>query len=146
MRIDIKNSSNTIQATWLGIGSLVSLGFGIISAAILSRFLSKTDYGTYKQVLYVYNTLLIVFTLGLPRAYSYFLARVNKEEGFSLVQKINSMFFVLGAIFSIVLFLGSSLFADLLNNPELKLSLQYFSLTPILMLPLMGIESVMATY
>lgn len=146
MRIDIKNSSNTIQATWLGIGSLVSLGFGIISAAILSRFLSKTDYGTYKQVLYVYNTLLIVFTLGLPRAYSYFLARVNKEEGFSLVQKINSMFFVLGAIFSIVLFFGSSLFADLLNNPELKLSLQYFSLTPIFMLPLMGIESVMATY
>lgn len=146
MRIDIKNSSNTIQATWLGIGSLVSLGFGIISAAILSRFLSKTDYGTYKQVLYVYNTLLIVFTLGLPRAYSYFLARVNKEEGFSLVQKINSMFFVLGAIFSIVLFFGSSLFADLLNNPELKLSLRYFSLTPIFMLPLMGIESVMATY
>lgn len=146
MRIDIKNSSNTIQATWLGIGSLVSLGFGIISAAILSRFLSKTDYGTYKQVLYVYNTLLIVFTLGLPRAYSYFLARVNKEEGFSLVQKINSIFFVLGAIFSIVLFFGSSLFADLLNNPELKLSLQYFSLTPIFMLPLMGIESVMATY
>lgn len=146
MRIDIKNSSNTIQATWLGIGSLVSLGFGIISAAILSRFLSKTDYGTYKQVLYVYNTLLIVFTLGLPRAYSYFLARVNKEEGFSLVQKINSMFFVLGAIFSIVLFFGSSLFADLLNNPELKLCLQYFSLTPIFMLPLMGIESVMATY
>lgn len=146
MRIDVNNSSNTIQATWLGIGSLVSLGFGIISAAILSRFLSKTDYGTYKQVLYVYNTLLIVFTLGLPRAYSYFLVRVNKEEGFSLVQKINSMFFVLGAIFSIVLFFGSSLFADLLNNPELKLSLKYFSLTPIFMLPLMGIESVMATY
>lgn len=51
------NNSNTAQSVWLGIGSLLSFSFGIVSAAILSRYLSKLEYGTYKQVLYVYNTL-----------------------------------------------------------------------------------------
>jgi len=54
MRIKINNNSNTVQAVWLGLGSFVSFSFGIISAAILSRYLSKADYGTYKQVLILF--------------------------------------------------------------------------------------------
>lgn len=140
------NGSNTIQAFWLGIGSLVSFSFGIVSAAILSRYLSKSDYGTYKQVLYVYNTLLVVFSLGMPRAYSYFLARAPIEEGRSIVRKMNSLFLVLGIVFAIVLFCASSIFADMLKNPDLKGNLQLFSITPVFLLPLLGIESIMVTY
>ena len=103
MWIKINNNSNTVQAVWLGLGSFVSFSFGIISAAILSRYLSKADYGTYKQVLYVYNTLLVVFSLGLPRAYSYFLARVPIEAGYSIVRKINLMFLIIGIVFSLFL-------------------------------------------
>lgn len=146
MRIKINNNSNTVQAVWLGLGSFVSFSFGIISAAILSRYLSKADYGTYKQVLYVYNTLLVVFSLGLPRAYSYFLARVPIEAGYSIVRKINLMFLIIGIVFSLFLCIGSSFLADVLNNSALKECLQLFAITPIFLLPLMGIESIMATY
>lgn len=142
----LNNNSNTVQATWLGIGSFVSFSFSILSAAILSRYLSKSDYGTYKQVLYVYNTLLIVFSLGLPRAYSYFLIRVTMEEGYSIVRKMNFMFLVLGLIFSLFLFSASSIFADVLKNADLKENLQLFSITPVFLLPLLGIESIMVTY
>ena len=86
------SSSNTIQSLWVAMGSLASFAFSIVSAAILSRYFAKEDYGTYKQVMYVYNTLLTVFTLGLPKSYSYFLPRVTKEEGLSLVNKITNIF------------------------------------------------------
>ena len=140
------NNSNTAQSVWLGIGNLLSFSFGIISAAILSRYLSKLEYGTYKQVLYVYNTLLIVFSLGLPKAYSYFLARASIEEGRSIIRKINGLLVLVGIFFAVVLYCTSALFADLLNNPDLKECLRIFSVTPLFLLPILGIESIMVTY
>lgn len=139
-------TSNSGQALWLAIANLISFSFGIISAAILSRLLSVEEYGSYRQVLYVYSTLLVVFTLGLPRAYAFFLARLPLEEGRSAVSKINSLFLLLGGIFTLVLFFGSPLIADILKNPSLIGLLRWFSLTPLFLLPIMGIESVMATY
>lgn len=140
------NNSNTIQTAWLGIGSLVSFSFGIVSAAILSRYLPKPEYGTYKQVLYVYNTLLIVFSLGLPKAYSYFLARAPIEEGRSIIRKMNGLLVWVGILFSLVLYCASSLFANVLNSPDLKDCLRLFSITPLFLLPILGIGSIMVTY
>lgn len=142
----INTKSRTGQAFWLGIGSLVSFSFGIVSAAILSRVLSIEEYGTYRQVLYVYSTLLVVFTLGLPRAYAFFLARLPIEQGRKTVDKINSIFIVLGFIFSVVLFFGSNIIGSVLKNPSLPSCIRYFSLTPVFLLPVLGIESVLATY
>ncbi len=139
-------NSNTIQSLWVAMGSLASFAFSIVSAAILSRYFAKEDYGTYKQVMYVYHTLLTVFTLGLPKSYSYFLPRVTKEEGFSLVNKITNIFFILGAIFSLFLFFASPLIADILKNEELGTAIKIFSPVPLLMLPTMGLESIYATY
>ena len=142
----MNKTNNTKQATWVALGSLFSFGFGIVSSMILSRYFDKGDYGTYKQVLYVYNTLLVVFTLGLPRAYSYFLPRVANEEAKSLIQKINTLFFLLGGVFSFLLFVGSSIIADLMNNENLEFALRIFSLVPLFMLPTMGLEAILATY
>ena len=113
---------------------------------VLSRYFTKGDYGTYQQVLYVYNTLLMVFTLGLPKAYSYFLPRVKNDEAKDVINKITSLFFGLGAIFSLTIFLGSPLIAKFLDNPELTKALKIFALVPFLMLPTMGLEGILATY
>lgn len=144
--MNYNNNSNTVQTAWLGIGSLVSFSFGIVSAAILSRYLPKLEYGTYKQVLYVYNTLLIVFSLGLPKAYSYFLSRAPIEEGRSIIRKMNGLLVLIGILFALVLYCSSSLFANVLNSPGLKDCLQLFSVTPLFLLPVLGIESITATY
>src|SRR5690554_7812014 len=87
------NNNNTVQASWIAIGSLFSFGFGIVSSMILSRYFLKEDYGTYKQVLYVYSTMLTVFTLRLPKAFSYFLPRVDENQAKSLIKKITNLFF-----------------------------------------------------
>lgn len=142
----MNKTNNTRQAAWIAIGSLFTFGFGIISSMILSRYFDKADYGTYKQVIYVYNTLLAVFTLGLPRAYSYFLPRVSNNEAKSVINKINTLFFILGGIFFLILFFGSDYIAEFMNNLELEKAIKIFSPVPLLMLPTMGLEAILATY
>ncbi len=113
---------------------------------ILSRYFDKGDYGTYKQVLYVYHTMLTVFTLGLPKAFSYFLPRVDENQAKSLIRKITNLFFLLGSVFSLMLFACADLIAILLNNLDLALALRIFSIVPFLMLPTMGLEGILSTY
>ena len=82
----------------------------------------------------------------MPKAYSYFLPRVNPQEAKDLINKITRLFFLLGGVFSILLFLGASLIAQFLKNPDLEIALRYFSLVPFLMLPTMGLEGILSTY
>lgn len=140
------SQSNTYQAMWVGLGSIASFAFSIISAAILSRYLSKSEYGTYKQVMYVYNTLLVVFTLGLPKAYAYFLPRFDVKYGNSIVNKINIIFLLIGLIFTLLLYFGAPTVAAVLQNPKLVSSMRLFAITPAFILPTMGIEGIMSTY
>lgn len=142
----MRESSNTKQAFWIGMGSLFSFGFGILISVILSRYFSKSDYGTFKQVLYIYTTLLTVFTLGLPKAYSYFLPRVDIGKAKDLIKKVNNIFFILGGLFSAFIFFSAEYIAVLLKNPDLELALKIFSPVPLLMLPTMGLEGILATY
>lgn len=139
-------TSNTQQAAWVAFGSLFSFGFSIASSMILSRYFSKGDYGTYKQVLYIYNTLLTVFTLGLPGAYSYFLPRSPLEQTKSLISKLTRLFFMLGSGFSLLLFFGAGIIADIMNNPDLIVAIRIFSPVPMLMLPTMGLNGILSTF
>lgn len=141
-----RSTNNTQQAFWVALGSLFSFGFTMVSSMILSRYFDKTEYGTYRQVLYVYNTLLTVFTLGLPRAFSYFLPRVHEDQAKSLIKKITNLFFALGGVFSLLLFLFSGQIAIFLKNPDLAYALKIFSPVPLLMLPTMGLEGILSTY
>lgn len=135
-----------MQALWVGMGSLSSFALAIVSAAILSRYFDKTEYGTYRQILYVYSTLLIVFSAGLPRVFAYFLPRYSLEQGKDIVWKISKVLFLAGLVFSLFLFSFSGIIAKVLNNPELAIGLKYFSPIPMLLLPTLGIEGIFSTY
>lgn len=131
---------------WVSLGSLFSFSFAIVSSMILSRYLSKNDYGTYKQVMYVYTTLLSVFTLGLPKTFSYFLPRLDISQAKSLIKKVINLLFTLGLVFSILLYIFSSQIASFLKNPDLGFALKVFSLVPLFILPTMGLDGILATY
>ena len=141
-----EQTSNSQQAAWVAIGNLFSFLVGIVSPMILSRFFDKSDYGTYKQVMYVYNTLLSVFTLGLPNAYAYFLPKYTKDFSRDIISKVTKIFFVLGAIFSLFLLFCAGQIADVMNNPDLKTALIVFSPTPFLLLPTMGLDAIYASF
>lgn len=148
--MDLKDNSfgksNTIQAFWVGLGSLSSFALAIISAAILSRYFEKEEYGTYRQIVYVYSTLLVIFTAGLPRVFGYFLPRYSIEEGKTIVSKITKLLFFAGMLFSLFLFSFSGLIADLLNNKELSYGLKIFAPIPMFLLPTLGLGGIFATY
>lgn len=139
-------TNNTIQAFWAALGNFSSFLLAILSAVILSRYFSKADYGTYRQIVYVYSTFLVIFTAGLPTVYSYFLPRYNLNHGKDIVLKISKLLFYAGVIFSISLFCFSNIIAQILKNPELSLALKIFSPVPMLLLPTLGIEGIFATY
>ena len=123
-------------------GILISIG----SAAVLARYLSKAELGTYKQVLYIYNTLLVVFAAGLPQVYSYFLPRYPKEEGFSIIKRINRLLFFSGLALGLVLYFGAVPLSRLLSNNDLIKPLKLFALVPPFLLPTLGLESVLIVY
>lgn len=140
------SSNNSKLAAWVAVGSLFSFIVGIVSPMILSRFFDKSDYGTYKQVMYVYNTLLAVFTLGLPKAYAYFLPKYTYDYSHDIISKITKIFFILGLIFSLFLLIGAGQIASIMNNPDLKYALIVFSPTPFLLLPTMGLDAIYASF
>jgi len=141
-----KTTNNTIQSFWIAIGSFSSFAISIVSVAILSRYFTKEDYGTYRQVIYIYNTLLVVFSAGLPRVFSYYLPRYELEKGKDIVLKISKVLLLTGMIFSVTLFLGAPLISVLMNNPDIKDGLRLFSIVPMFMLPSLGVEGILATY
>jgi O-antigen/teichoic acid export membrane protein len=138
--------NNTIQAFWVALSTFSSLALSIVSVAILSRHLSKVDYGSYRQIVYVYSTLLVIFSAGLPSVFSYFLPRYTIQEGKDIVLKVTKILFIGGVFFSIFLFSFSGLIAQVLKNPELSLGLKIFAPIPMLLLPTLGIEGIFATY
>ncbi|WKU19006.1 oligosaccharide flippase family protein [Advenella alkanexedens] len=141
-----RSTSNTKQAFWIALGSLFTFSFSIISSAILSRYFNKSDYGTYKQVFYIYSTLLTIFTLGLPKAYSYFLPRIEINQAKNLIKKITNLFYLMGGLLSILIFTLADHIAIFFHNPDLSLALKIFSPVPLFMLPTMGLEGILATY
>lgn len=142
----MESSSNSKQAMWVAIGQFCAYAIGIVSPMILSRYFDKGDYGTYKQVMYVYSTLTTVFTFGIPRAYSYFIPRVALGESRDVIRKITNIFICIGTFFSALLFLGSPLIAQLLKNPDLEIALKYFAPTPLFLMPVVGLDCILASY
>lgn len=90
--------------------------------------------------------MVTVFTLGLPKAFSYFLPRVDENQAKSLIKKITNLFFLLGGSFSIILFFASDYIAIFLKNPDLAYALKIFSPVPFLMLPTMGLDGILSTF
>jgi O-antigen/teichoic acid export membrane protein len=138
--------NNTLQAFWIGLGSLSSFFLSILSAMILSRYFNKTDYGTYKQIIFVYSSLLVIFSAGLPTVFSYFLPNLTLAKGKEIVLKISIILFILGALFSIFLYFSSDFIGNALRNADLSQALKVFSPIPLFLLPTLGIDGIFSTY
>ncbi len=128
----------------VGKGSLFLLS--IVSVAVLSRYLDKAEYGIYRQIAYIYSTLLVVFSAGLPKVFAYFLPRYEITEGKGIVRKINRFLFFLGFLFSITIFLFSGAIASFLRSPELSVALKVFAPVPFFLLPTLGLEGILSSY
>ena len=135
-------SSNSQQALWFGISSFSRFLIAILSSVILSRYFSKEEYGTYKQIVFVYSTFITLFAAGLPSAYAYFLPKLSRSEGKGIVNRLTKLFIGLGIVYGLSLFFLSGIIADALKNPELERGLKLFAVIPLLMMPTLGVSGV----
>ena len=139
--VDYKNS-NTSQALWLALGQFFTFVIAFLTAPILSRYFDKVDYGTYRQILYVYTCTQSLFLMGLPQVFPYFLPRIGIGQQKMLVRRITMLLFFIGLVFSLMLYTSADLIAGLMNNPELSVGLRIFSVFPMFTLPTMGVEGI----
>ena len=58
-----------------------------ISSIIFVRFFSKTDYGTFLQIMLIVNTTITFTFLGIPESVYYFYQREERRDLF-LIQTI----------------------------------------------------------
>lgn len=91
------------DATKLSLSNILSLSINMITIMLLSRFISKFEYGTYSQIQIINVLAVAIFSMGLPNCINYFFARSeNKKEK---QEFIFVYFFSLSAIFIVVCFL-----------------------------------------
>lgn len=123
------------KATIISIGRLAITLSHFMAYAILSYVFSKTEYGAYRQVWLVYNTMLFILSLGLPTSISYFIPQMKGPDRKALHVQSFFLLAVTGLILGLILFFGGPLISAGLKNPGLEELLRYFSLVPILTFP-----------
>src|SRR3989339_1100325 len=135
-------TSRTIQTCVLSVGSLFTICLSLAMATILSRLLNKEDYGTFRQVIYVYTCMAVVFQVGLPKATSYFLPKLSPEQGKTTLRQIAAILFASGLVFGGLLYFGADTIGVLLKNPALPKLLRVYSPIPIFLMPTLALEGV----
>jgi len=101
----------------------------------LSYHLPKEDYGSYRQIWLLFNTLVPVISLGIPISVNYFFPLLKEKERKSFIFQTYFFLLILGFIFSSLFFLGASGFSSLFNNSQVEELMKYFCIIPFLALP-----------
>lgn len=137
-------ASDTVKLT---ASKIITLSISMLSAMLLSRFLTLEEYGTYSQLLLVINVITTFFMLGLPNSINYFLARAETELD---RQKFLSIYYTLSWVLSFIsgllLVLGVSLIIEYFDNPLIKNFLFVLAILPWANITQSSIENVLIVY
>jgi O-antigen/teichoic acid export membrane protein len=116
----------------------------LISAVILSRYLSVSTYGSYQQLLVIYGTLLTIVSFGLPQSINYFLPR-SESAGEKKAYAFQTYFLLLALsfIFALALFLSSKFISIQFNNEELYELLRIFAWFILFLIPIQFIDQLL---
>lgn len=68
------------NAVKLTAAKFITMGIGMVSAMLLARFRSLTEYGTYSQMMMAVNLATSLIMLGLPNSINYFLGKAKSDE------------------------------------------------------------------
>src|SRR5437868_1900984 len=75
-----RQSSLTIDASWLLIARTVSFAFALALPLFLVRHLNQVEFGVYKQAFLIVNTLVSIVPLGFAMSAMYFLPREPEKK------------------------------------------------------------------
>lgn len=116
---EVKPHSISKQAMVLIMGRGLAAGFTFFIPVVLARYLSPSDYGTFKQIFLIYSSLFTVLPFGIIQSLYYFIPKEPARVRTYLVQ---SFLFLQGSGFVaiLVLLVFRKSIAVYLNNPDLE--------------------------
>ncbi len=134
--------SLTQNAGLVGISKLVNI-LGLLAASmILTRVLSRAEYGNYEQVWLVYNSFLPLVGYGLSSAIYFFSAREDRRSVYSAAAVGAT---VIGILTGIVLAILAPVIAHWFNSDALTDYIRIFAAYAVLSSPSLMFESVFVT-
>ncbi len=109
--------SLTESALWLLAAKVFSFAFAIALPLILTRRLSTTDFGTYKQVFLVVGTAVAVLPLNLGLSAFYFLTKYPDRRG-AIVANVLLFYLAIGSLAALAIAMFPSGLAWAFNASE----------------------------
>lgn len=127
--------SLTYQSGVVAFGKMSLMLSGLATAAILSRILSREEYGLYRETWLIYNTVVPLLILGMPESINYFFPQkdASGKKAFNL-----QSFFLLatgGLLLSAGFYFCAPLMSLWFQSQGLEDLFRAFSLIPLLTLP-----------
>ncbi|MEM7385605.1 MAG: oligosaccharide flippase family protein [Verrucomicrobiota bacterium] len=137
--------SKASKAGLLGVSQLLTTVVTLLIAAVLSRWLDKNEYSTYRKTLLVYQSLAPFLALGLPNALYHFLAddSLNQRKVYA-----DNLFILtgVGLVFGFVMALGGNrVIAWGFNNDGLESTLLLLGFYALPTLAVTGLAAVLVT-
>ncbi len=133
--------SRTGKVLALSLGSFLTQVVGLVSTAVLARYLTMDDYATYRQVLLTYGFAAPLLTLALPDALYWFLPKAPASARRVLFENL-ILLTAMGAVLSLFLALGGAgLLAARFHNPGLEPALRLFIPYPLITFPAAAVSA-----
>jgi O-antigen/teichoic acid export membrane protein len=101
-------------------------------AFVLVRLIDKELYGSYRQVILIGSIAASLSNFGLPESVYYFLPSMPPEQRHRRLGMILSLTIIIGASFSVCMFIFAGFIAQNINNPELANALRIFAVSPLI--------------
>lgn len=131
-------------ALLLMVGRIVGYIVTFALPITLSRLFSMSEYGTYKLVFMISNTLLGMGQIGMAESLYYFLPRSPEHAGRYVANTI-AMLACSGVLLVGITWVGAAPLAHWWSNPELVVFLPLVGLSTALMLTAISFETVLVS-
>lgn len=132
----MSKESLSFKATMISIGMFCASLSTLVAGMVMSRYFSVADYGIYRQVQLVYNTLLPLFVLGLPQSVNYFLPQFTEEKKRKeFVMQTYNILLGIGVLFFLLMFFGGDILSGISKSKEVSGYLRIFAFYPLFTLP-----------
>ena len=134
--------SLTQNAGLVGISKLVNIFGLLVASMVLTRVLSRSEYGNYEQVWLVYNSFLPLIGYGLSSAIYFFSAREERRSVYSAAVAGSS---IVGIITGILLAALAPTISRWFNANQLVEYIRIFSIYAVISSTSMIFEAVFVT-
>ena len=138
----MENNSYSFKTFIITLGRSIEKIVLLFTTIILSRYLSQSDYGSYRQVLLIAGLIIIIYTFGITHSINYFVPQLNKERQKSFIFQTIIFQICLGFVAAFTLWFGADFIANSFNNIMLKKFLRLFALYPLFILPSMSYPNI----